>query len=214
MTRVIGLGAGGHAKVVADILRLMGGFEIHGILDPRPAADLADLGAPLLGDDSRLEELIASGVRHVFVGVGGATDPRRRQALFDRAKIAGAEFVAAIHPQAVVADSASIGDGPTIMAGAIVNAAARLGHNVIVNTGAIVEHDCELGDHVHVATGARLAGGVKVGAAAHIGIGATIIQGITIGEGALVGAGAVVVRDVPPRTVVVGVPARALRSTT
>jgi len=51
---------------------------------------------------------------------------------------------------------------------------------------------------------------VKRGAS--IGSGSTILCGITIGEGAIVGAGSVVVRDVPPRTIVVGNPARVLRS--
>lgn len=46
---------------------------------------------------------------------------------------------------------------------------------------------------------------------ASIGTNATILAGITIGEGALVGAGAVVTRDVPPRAVVQGVPARVVK---
>ena len=46
-----------------------------------------------------------------------------------------------------------------------------------------------------------------------IGACATILPGVTIGEGAVVAAGAVVTKDVPPRTVVAGVPARILRST-
>ena len=50
---------------------------------------------------------------------------------------------------------------------------------------------------------------VKKGAS--IGAGAVILPGITIGEYALVGAGAVVTRDVPPRAVVVGNPARVIR---
>jgi acetyltransferase-like isoleucine patch superfamily enzyme len=46
---------------------------------------------------------------------------------------------------------------------------------------------------------------------ASIGSGAVILCGVTIGEGALVGAGAVVTRDVGPREVVAGVPARVAR---
>jgi acetyltransferase-like isoleucine patch superfamily enzyme len=45
-----------------------------------------------------------------------------------------------------------------------------------------------------------------------IGSNATIIAGITIGEDAIIGAGAVVTKDVPPKTIVAGVPARKLRS--
>jgi len=50
---------------------------------------------------------------------------------------------------------------------------------------------------------------VKKGA--NIGANATILCGVTIGEFATVGAGAVVTKDVPPRTTVVGNPARILR---
>jgi acetyltransferase-like isoleucine patch superfamily enzyme len=51
---------------------------------------------------------------------------------------------------------------------------------------------------------------VKKGAS--IGSGAVIIAGVTIGENAIVGAGAVVTRDVPPETIVAGVPAKKLRT--
>jgi acetyltransferase-like isoleucine patch superfamily enzyme len=51
---------------------------------------------------------------------------------------------------------------------------------------------------------------VKKGAS--IGSHVTILAGVTIGEGAMVGAGAVVTKDVPPHTIVAGVPARVLRA--
>jgi acetyltransferase-like isoleucine patch superfamily enzyme len=53
---------------------------------------------------------------------------------------------------------------------------------------------------------------VKKGAS--IGTGVTVLANVTIGEDAIVGAGAVVTRDVPPRTIVAGNPARVLRSLT
>lgn len=49
---------------------------------------------------------------------------------------------------------------------------------------------------------------------ATIGSSATILGGVVIGEGAIVGAGAVVTKDIPPRAVVAGVPARVLRKIT
>jgi acetyltransferase-like isoleucine patch superfamily enzyme len=51
----------------------------------------------------------------------------------------------------------------------------------------------------------------RVRAGASIGSNATILAGVTIGEGAIVGAGAVVTKDVPPHTIVAGVPARIVR---
>ncbi len=51
---------------------------------------------------------------------------------------------------------------------------------------------------------------VKDGAS--IGSSATILAGVTIGENAIVGAGAVVTKDVPPNTVVAGVPAKVIKT--
>lgn len=58
MIHVIGLGAGGHAKVVIEILRLMGNCECVGLLDPKRALwGTKVLNVPVLGDDSLLPEL-------------------------------------------------------------------------------------------------------------------------------------------------------------
>jgi sugar O-acyltransferase (sialic acid O-acetyltransferase NeuD family) len=212
MRPVVGLGAGGHARVVIDTLRALGGWDVVALLDRDPAlAGTTILGVRVLGDDGKLGDVRADGVRHAFVGVGSVGDATVRRRLYELARRQGFELVAAVHPRATIAPSAEVGDGPTIMAGAIVNAAARLGDNVIVNTGAIVEHDCVVASHVHIATGARLASTVTIGEGAHVGIGAAVRQGIRIGRNAIVGAGAVVVDDVAAGAVVVGVPARPLR---
>ena len=55
-------------------------------------------------------------------------------------------------------------------------------------------------------------GRISIGSRVFIGAGVTILAGVTIGDRAIVGAGAVVTRDVPPRVVVAGVPARVVRS--
>lgn len=212
--RVIGLGAGGHAKVVIEILRQMTPkIEVVGLLDIDTSLHGREVaGVLVLGDDRRLPGLFQDEIRHAFVGIGSVGNARPRHDAYQRLVDYGFEVVTARHPSAIVAASARIGQGATIMAGAIINAEALLGNNVIVNTGAIIEHDCQLEDHVHVATGAKLAGGVFVGESTHIGIGASVREGVRIGRGAVVGAGAVVVKDVPGEAVVVGVPARALRS--
>ena len=212
MTRVIGLGAGGHAKVVIEILQFIGGYELIGLLDPKEELRGTDVaGIPVLGNDSFLPELYNQGVRWAFIGLGTVADTRPRRRLYEKAREQGFQIVRAIHPQAVIAPSAEIGHGPTIMATAVVNAAAKLGDNVIVNTGAIIEHDCVIGNHVHIATGARLASTVHVGEGTHIGLGASIRQCVHIGRNAIVGAGAVVVENVPDNVLVVSMPAQVLK---
>lgn len=52
---------------------------------------------------------------------------------------------------------------------------------------------------------------VHIGAHAWLGAGAIVLPGVTVGEGAIVAAGAVVTKDVAPRTVVGGVPARLIK---
>jgi len=53
--------------------------------------------------------------------------------------------------------------------------------------------------------------GVKIGSDVWIGTNATIMSGVSIGDGAVIGAGAVVTKDVPPYTVVIGVPAKVIK---
>ena len=209
MIPVVGFGAGGHAKVVIEVLRSRGEYKIVGLLEARrELRGTTVLGVEVLGNDSLMGELKQRGIEHAFIGVGTVGDAQPRRELYEKVLSSGFEIVAAIHAAAVVSSSAQIGVGPTIMAGAIVNANAVIGDNVIINTGAIVEHDCVIGDHTHIATGARLAGGVQVGPGSHIGIGAVVRQEIRIGAGAIVGAGAVVVKDVPDGKTVIGVPAK------
>ena len=206
------LGGGGHASVLIDILQESGIAVLHAILDPDRSKWGGELlGVPILGDENFLPELVDQGVSHFLVGLGATEDNEPRKGLFELGLSHQLEPLTVKAPSALCSPYARIGSGCQLFPGSIVNTRANIGQNVIVNSGAIVEHDCILGDHVHVATGARLASTVRVGAAAHIGAGATVRQLISIGEGAVVGAGAVVVKDVPPWTVVVGVPARILK---
>jgi sugar O-acyltransferase (sialic acid O-acetyltransferase NeuD family) len=211
---VLGLGAGGHAKVVIEILQLDGSYEMVGLLDPNiELRGRSVLEVPVLGDDTQLQPLYQQGIRHAFIGVGSVGDTTSRQRLYHLASTHGMQLVNAIHPSAVIAPSAIIGQGVTIMPNAVVHTCATLGANVVVNTAAVVEHDCVIGDHVHIASGACLASTVQVGEGAHIGLGAAIRQCQRIGRHAIVAAGAVVVNDVPDHAVVAGVPARIIYRT-
>lgn len=201
--RILGVGAGGHAKVLLDALQAAGGHEVVGLLATSGAGPV--LGVPILGGDELLPQLRAEGVTGAFVGLGNLA---ARQRLFARLRELGFEVVQIRHPRATVAASVTAGAGLAVLAGAVINPEAVLGDNVIVNTGAVVEHDCRLGSHVHVAPGAVLCGGVHVGDATHVGAGAVVREGLRLGRGVVVGAGAVVVRDVADGQTVVGVPAR------
>ena len=79
-----------------------------------------------------------------------------------------------------------------------------VGHNVVFAT---LDHDKRPGRR-----GDMTAAPIVVGKDVWIGAHATILKGVTIGDGAIVAAGAVVTRDVPPNTIVAGVPARVVKT--
>lgn len=210
---MVGLGAGGHARVVIDILRLTNAHDIVGLLDPDQRLWNTEVaGVRVLGGDDQLPGLYARGTRYAFIGVGTIGDPRPRRRLYRKVLDYDFQIISAVHPQSVVSADTQIGRGVTIMAGAVINPGARLGDNVIVNTKASVDHDCAIGNHVHISAGVSLGGGVSVGDGSMIGIGAVIMPGLQIGADAVVGAGSVVTKDVPDNTVVIGYPAKVVRN--
>ena len=214
MEKAIGIGAGGHAKVVVEILKLTHAYEIAGLLDSdKQKVGLELAGIPILGNDSLLRTLFDDGIRYAFVSLGSVGDSKLRRKLFDDARQIGYSMISAVHPNAIVSELVRLGTGNTIMAGCVINPGTQVGDNVILNTGSIVDHDCTIASHVHIATGACLSGGVTVGEGAHVGAGAVVRQGISIGPNSIVGAGAVVVKDVPANVTVLGVPAKIFKGT-
>jgi UDP-perosamine 4-acetyltransferase len=209
--QVVIVGAGGHGKVVLDILRAAGRVEPVGFLDADPAlAGTTVGGLPVLGAANLLPRLRQQKVRGAVVAIG---DNRTRRQYAALVREQGLELINAVHPVAVVSPTARVGTNVVIAAGAVVCTEARVDDSAIINTAAIVDHEVHVGEAVHVAPGAGLAGRVRVGSLAFVGMGAQVIQCRSVGEGATVGAGAVVIEDVSPYATAVGVPARVIKVT-
>jgi len=205
--RVIIVGAGGHAKVVIDVLR-MAGWRPEGLLDCNPIKRSV-LGVEVVGDDHLSRSLFEAGYRNAFVAIG-RNDLRRR--LGTQLRDMGFTIVTAAHPTATISPSAIIGSGVVIMPHAIINADARIRDFAIINTGAIVEHDCVVGEAAHIAPRSVIGGQVMIEDEVFFGIGAVARPHSVIGARSTVGAGAVVVGNVQPLQIVAGIPARPLRS--
>ena len=212
MSKVVIIGAGGHASEVLGILLTCraNGDDIAplGFIDENPDTHGQALdGFPVLGD-FRWFEGVGHGEVEVICAVG-TPQVCRKQAC--QAQALGLRFASAISPRSCISPHARIGQGVMIFPNVIVNTGAVIGDHVILNIAVTVSHDTVVGDFCNINPGAHLAGNVTVGEGCYIGMGANVIQGVTIGPWSIVGAGAVVVGDVPANVTAVGVPAKVIK---
>ncbi|MDW9446143.1 hypothetical protein GOA58_00340 [Sinorhizobium meliloti] len=188
------LGAGGHAKVIAEVARV-NGREVAGYLDPGLKRGEVIAGKPVLGSVSEVFDNAAWLRDYELFPATGRADIRWRE--YQKLVEIGATVPTLVHTKAIVSASAAVEAGSVIMAGAVVQADVRIGAASIINTGALVDHDCVIGSSVMIAPGAVILGGVCVGDSSFIAAGAIVVPGVTVGSGAFVGAGTVVADDVP-----------------
>ena len=197
---IILFGAGGHAKVVLEVIRQMGA-AVSALYDDDPNLQGKSWhGIPVVGTIAGLPTDFAG---HGVVGIG--SNPIRQRVV---QRFPLMTWATCIHPQAVVAAGVRPGVGSVVFAGAVIQPDAVIGAHVIINTGTTVDHDCRVGDFAHLAPGSHLGGTVTIGEGAFCGIGSCVIPGKTIGTGATLGAGAVAIGDIPAGVTAVGVPAR------
>ena len=204
---VIIIGTGAQAKYALEIFHLQG-RPVAGLVslpEDNPSAVLDNV--PLLGSYAELDDIVKhfSQTRLLVC----CRSNRKKAEIVHALQKNNPCYTKAVHPQAVLASTAIVGEGVIINAGAIIQPYARIGHHVMVHAGVVVEHDCHIEDFVNLAPRVALAGHVKVRRFAVIYTGACVIPARTIGIDAVVGAGSVVLDDVPDGVTVVGCPAGA-----
>ena len=199
---VIIIGAGGHAKVIADIVR-KSGDNLVGFLDDSKEAGSDFFDGFILG---KTDTYCEYSEKEFIIAIGNNAI---RQKIAEQMQ--DVTFYIAIHPTAVIAEGVMVGEGTCVMANAVVNADAKIGKHCIVNTASVVEHDNVISDYVHISPTAALAGTVTVGERTHIGIGAKVKNNTDICADVVVGAGAVVVKNITEAGTYVGVPARKVK---
>jgi carbonic anhydrase/acetyltransferase-like protein (isoleucine patch superfamily) len=134
---------------------------------------------------------------------------------FPQPDLSRAAFIA---PDAVAIGDVQVEERVSIWYKTVIRAdlnAVRIGTCSNVQDGAILHGDpgppLLIAEYVTIGHRAVIHG-LEVGRGSLIGIGAVILEGVRVGSGSIVGAGAVVTKDVPPGTVVAGVPAKVMRS--
>ncbi len=196
---VLLIGSGGHARVVADMLRCSG-REILGILSPdlRRGEDVS--GIKVLGDDEVIRNYSPEHIE-LANGIGALPSKVLRWTLAKSFREKGFCFSTIIHPGAIVARDVRLAEGVQIMAGAVLQPGVTVGRDTIINTRVSVDHDCRIAECCHLAPGVTLSGDVSVGRLSHVGTGACAIHGVSIGKEVIVAAGSIVYRNIPDNVI-------------
>ena len=198
---VVIIGAGGHAKVIADIIT-KSNDNVIGFLDDN--LDIQSktiyLNKTVLGTTKDIDKYKEY---YFIIGIGNNNIRENIANSYDL------KWYTAIHPNAIIANEVSMEEGSVVMAGSIINTGTKIGKHCIINTKSSLDHDNIIENYVHISPGATLAGTVHIKEKTWICAGATIINNITIAKNNIIGAGSVVIKDINEENgTYVGVPAR------
>ena len=207
MKEIFVYGAGGHARVVIDIIEQSNQFKIVGLIDDTNNVT-SMFGYQVF---SNLNDLF---IRNITAGIVAVGDNWQRARLTNEIlkKFNTIEFVTAIHPSCRIGRGVTIGIGTIVMAGCNINPNVSIGKHCIINTGSNVDHDCLMDDYASLAPGVTLGGNVTIGKCCAIGIGSSAIPKISIGEHSVIGAGSIIVRDIPSGCIAFGNPCKFIRN--
>lgn len=198
--KVVIIGAGGHGKVIADIV-LASGDSLLGFLDDKASGKI--MGFEVLGKTDSFSEFPDA---YFVIAVG---NNKARKNISETIK--DAKIYTAVHPSASVSRFAEIGEGSVICAGSVIAPEAKIGAHCIINHGVDVDHECVIGDFTHISPNACVCGQCKIGECTHIGAGASVKNNIEICSDVILGAGAAAVKNIDVSGTYAGVPAKRIK---
>jgi sugar O-acyltransferase (sialic acid O-acetyltransferase NeuD family) len=204
--RIVIVGAGGFGREVLQWAR-------------EAWPDQASLISGFLSDDPRRLDGFSTGVEilstvagyrpaagdYLLLGIGV---PYSRCRVAEQLTACAAKFLTLVHPHAVVAATAEIGEGSIICPFAVVSDSARLGRCVLVNYHASLGHDATADDFAVMSPYATLGGAAHVEKEVFLGLHASVGPGKRVGARSKVSANSCVLSSTPADSIVFGVPGR------
>lgn len=140
----------------------------------------------------------------------GIANPDIKRRIVEMLRAKNAVFARFIHPSAVIAKTAILGEGVVICPHALISSDANLGAFVAVNGLSSVGHDARIGDYSTLSAHVDITGFVQVGEGVFLGTGAKVIPRVKLGSWSKIGAGTTILRSVPEGAVMYAMPARRL----
>ena len=208
-TKIIIIGAGGHGRVIADIIDTINTgiqsnqFTIVGYLDDDTGLEKSSVNLHRVIGPLRKLSVIEHDA--VVIAIG---DNTLRKRIFLNLLDQGEHIISIIHSSSIISNNVEVGQGVQIIGGVVINTESRIGQNSIINTSSSIDHNNWIGDHVHIAPGVHLGGDVFIGDDTFIGMGTIIAPRVKIGRGCTIGAGSVVLKNIAEGEFAYGTPAK------
>ncbi len=145
MTKLLNIiGAGGHAKVVAELVLCLPNFKIKGFFDDTisPGTDIFN-GLKVVG---KVDEIPAAADEYFIVAIGN-NEIRSKWFQHYKTKLIPATL---IHPSAIVSPNAHVGEGSVVLPGSVISFGASIGSNCIVGSLCHIDHESIIGNNVYL----------------------------------------------------------------
>lgn len=158
MKKIVVIGAGGYAKVIAETIDLLDHVQVIGFMDDRIEKGTSVHGQlKVLGSVNEVQS-VSEQCDAFIIGIGN-NEIRKQIAN----KYSGTmQFETIIHPRAYVSKTASIQLGTVILAGAVVGSMVKVGVHGIVNANVVIDHDSIVGNFVHLSIGTSVGSNTEI----------------------------------------------------
>jgi len=203
----------GSATVVAPIIKILG-HEIVAVLND---------GIPVGETEGRFVKYDVKGSSKDLWKYLGDEDVKlaftimtmkKKKEVWDKfigLNVPSSKIATLIHPTAIIPQDGSCKYGRITMAPlSQLSPGSEVKDRCVLYGNSFIGHESTLDEAVVVANNVSIQAFVHIERGVHVGSNSTILSGVRIGEFSLIGAGAVVTKDVPPNTIVAGIPAKRL----
>ncbi len=199
--KILIIGAGTAATLVADIIFKIPTFECVGIIDDKDELQGREVwGIPIVGKINDVPDLIKNGLGTCVINT--ITSRPNRKKIYDKLKSQGIHFINIIDPSVCISNKIEIGDGNIIMGHSRIGPFVSIGNNNLISAYVNIEHHNILQDHCTFGPGVMTSGSVHMGNSILFGTGIFVEPSLRIGDNSIISSGVTLTRNVPMNSIV------------